>query len=106
MSANVWLLFYYFNDGHVLHLRPETVAIRRQKNVLVDYDAQMVSGDKSGLNFLTFLLQLRETPEKHQPGNWSDRDSNPEPLDESTTLPLDHSGSLCQEMYFLTASKT
>ena len=54
-----------FNDGHVLQLKPETVAVRRRKgNVLDDYDGQMVSGDKCGLNFLTFVLQLRKNPGK------------------------------------------
>ena len=30
--------------------------------VLDDYDGQIVSRDKCGLNFLTFVLQLRENP--------------------------------------------
>ena len=55
-----------FNDSHVLQLRPETVAIHKQmRNDSDDYDGQMVSGDKYGLNFLTFVLQLRENPEKN-----------------------------------------
>mgnify|MGYP007063917160 CR=1 FL=1 len=33
--------------------------------VLVDYDGQMVSGDNCGLNFLTFVLQLRENSRKN-----------------------------------------
>ena len=32
---------------------------------LDDYDGQMVSGDKCGQNFLTFVLQLRENPAKN-----------------------------------------
>ena len=56
-------MFFLFNDGHVLQLRPETVAARRRmKDGLDYYDSQMVSGDKYGLNFLTFVLQLREIP--------------------------------------------
>ena len=33
--------------------------------VLDDYDGQMVSGKKCGLNFLTFILQQRENPGKN-----------------------------------------
>ena len=50
-----------FKDGHVLQLTPETVAVRRRmRNGLDDYDVQMVPGNICGLNFLTFVLQLRE----------------------------------------------
>ena len=57
---------YLFNDGHVLQLRPETVVFRRRmRNVLDDYDGQMVSGDKCDLNFLTFVFQLNENPGKN-----------------------------------------
>ena len=32
-----------FNDGHVLHLRQETVAVHiRMRNILADHDGQMV----------------------------------------------------------------
>ena len=56
---------FFYNDGHVLQLRPETVAIhRRMSNGLDDYDGQMVSGNKLGLNLMTFVLQLRENPRK------------------------------------------
>ena len=59
-------LSFLFNDGHVRHLRPETVAVRRRmRNDLNDYDGQMVPGDKCGLNFLTFALHLRENPGKN-----------------------------------------
>ena len=54
-----------FNDGHVLQLRPETVAVRRRIGNDFDDDGQMVSGDKCGLNFLTFVLHLREKPGKN-----------------------------------------
>ena len=33
--------------------------------VLDDYDGQIVSGDNCGLNFLTFILQLKENPGKN-----------------------------------------
>ena len=32
--------------------------------VLVGYDEEMVPGDECGLNFLTFVLQLRKNPGK------------------------------------------
>ena len=35
-----------------------------------------------GPNFLTFVLRLRENPEKPQQGKLSDRGSNPDPLRE------------------------
>ena len=55
-----------FNDGPVLLLRPETVAIRRRMgNGLDEYNGQMLSGDKCDLNFLTFVLQLRKNPGKN-----------------------------------------
>ena len=60
----LFVFCYLFNDGHVLHLRPETVAVHsRMRNGFDDY-VQMVPRDKCVLNFLTFILQLRETPEK------------------------------------------
>ena len=46
-GRNMRIFIYLFNDGHVLHLRPETVAVRRRiGNGLEDYYGQMVSGDK------------------------------------------------------------
>ena len=52
--------FYLFNDGHtrILQLRTETIAVLRRMNSLDDYDGQMVSGNKSGLNVLIFVLLL------------------------------------------------
>ena len=78
------LLFILFHDGYVLQLRAETVAVRRRiRNGLDDYDSQMVYGDKCDLNFLKFVLHLRENPgKKSQPGNWPDRDLNPGSVDE------------------------
>ena len=59
-----------FNDGHVQHLRLETVAVRTRMNMISDdYDGQMIPRDECGPNFLTFVLQLRKAPEKPQPGN-------------------------------------
>ena len=44
-----------FKDGHLLQLRSEIITICGWMNmVLHDYDVQMIPGDKSGLNFLTF----------------------------------------------------
>ena len=54
-------LLFGWSRGHVLQLRPETVAVRRRMNmVLGDYDGQMIPGDECRLNFLTFVLQLRK----------------------------------------------
>ena len=70
-----------FNNGHVLHLRPETVSVDGWGMVLDDYDSQMVSRDNC-LNFLTFVLQLRKNSRKnlnqetHPTGIWTG------PLDE------------------------
>ena len=45
-----------FNDGHVLQLRSESIAIYRWMNMtLEDYDCQMIPGDTCGLNFLPCL---------------------------------------------------
>ena len=79
-----------FNDGPVLHLRSETVAICSWMNMVLD-DGQMIPRDKGGLNFLTFVLQLRKTSTRKLtrsgielgPAGW-----------EATILPLDHSGGL------------
>ena len=88
---NMGCFVILFNDGHVLQLRPETVAVlRRMRNGLDDYDGQMVSGDKCGLNFLTFVLQLRDNPgenliqETDPTGIWTGPVSW-----EAMTLPLD-----------------
>ena len=51
------LLFFLFNDGHVL----ETAAVRGR----MIYDGHVITGDECGPNFLTFVLQLRESPEKN-----------------------------------------
>ena len=48
-----------FNDGHILQLWSETVAVRRRINMVLD-GGKMVPGDEYGLNFLTFVLQLRK----------------------------------------------
>ena len=58
------IYFILFNDGNVLQLKSETVAVRRRRNGLNDYDGQMQSRGKCDLNFLTFVLQLRENPGK------------------------------------------
>ena len=40
------------------------------RNDLDDYDGQIVSGDKCGLNFPTFILQLREKTSTRKLTNW------------------------------------
>ena len=60
------LIDYLFSDGHVLHVRSETFAVRRRMNMFSDdYNGQMVLGDKCGPNFLTFILLLRKNPGKN-----------------------------------------
>ena len=91
----VCVIVILFNDGHVLQLRSETVAVRRRMNMVLDYyDGQMIPGDDCGLNFLTFALQLRKTPENPQPGNRSYRGSYLGPLREKQRRYLGHSGGL------------
>ena len=43
--------YYLFNNGHVLQLRSETVAVRRRMDLILDYDGQMIFGDECGLLF-------------------------------------------------------
>ena len=46
-QVNFFYFAILFNDGHVLQLRPETLAVSRwMENGLDDYDGQMVSWDK------------------------------------------------------------
>ena len=55
-----WLIvwYYLYNDGHLLHLRPETVAVRRLMNMVSnDYDGQMIPGTN-------VVLELRKNPEQ------------------------------------------
>ena len=64
MDSRKYFVFCFiilFNGCHVLQLRPETVALRRRmRSGFVNYDGQIVSGDKYDLNFLTFVLHLME----------------------------------------------
>ena len=64
-------IYFIFNDGH----RPiplicigTDAASRRMKDVLDDYKAQIVFGDKRGLNFPIFVLLLKN-PCKISRGN-------------------------------------
>ena len=46
-SRQRWPLFLLFNDGHVLQLWSETVAVRRQMNMVwMIYDGYMKTGDE------------------------------------------------------------
>ena len=63
LLLSLFVLFLLFNDGHILHLRPETVAVHRWMRNRFD-DGQMIPGDKYGLNFPIFVLQLRENSGK------------------------------------------
>ena len=81
-----------FNDGHVLQLRPETLTVhRRMGNGLDDYDGQIISRNKYGLNFLTFILQLRENSGKTSTRKLAWPGFEPGPTGRETTLPLNHS---------------
>ena len=62
---------------------------------LDDYNDQMVSRDKCGLNFLTLVLQLKENPGKTSTKKLTQSGFEPGFAGwEATTLPLDHSGGL------------
>ena len=52
----VGLMFLLFNDGHVLQLWSETVAVHRW----MIYNGHMITGDQCGPNYLTFVLQLTD----------------------------------------------
>ena len=41
-----------FNEDHVLQLRSEIVAVRKQMNMVSDDDVQMIPRDECDLNFL------------------------------------------------------
>ena len=69
LERHLLFLFVFvilFSDGHVLHLRLETVAVRRWiRNGLVDYDGQMVARNECGLMLVSsFLLSLYYRPIK------------------------------------------
>ena len=65
-NINMDLIDYLFSDGHVLHVRSETFAVRRRMNMVSDdYNGQMVLGDECGPNFLTFILLLWKNPGKN-----------------------------------------
>ena len=43
----------------VLHLKSQTVAVRRRMNMVSDdYDGQMIPGDECGLHFLIFVISF------------------------------------------------
>ena len=50
-----------FNDGYVLQLRSETVAVRRR----MIYGGHMITGDECGPSFLTCVFRLSEKPRKN-----------------------------------------
>ena len=80
-----------FNDGRVLQLWSETVAVRRR----MIYDSHMITGDECDPNFLTFVLRLRENPGKISTRKLTRSGIEPGPAAwEVTMLPLDHSGGL------------
>ena len=80
-SSVVWYYSYLFNDGHVLHLRPDTVAVRRRMNMVFDdYDDQRYLGTNVAQISWHLSYSWGKTPEKTSAGKWSDRGSNPGPL--------------------------
>ena len=63
--------------------------------ILGGYDVQMVPGHESDLNFLTFIFELRKTPEKHLNQEIDPIGIEPGPAQwEATTLSLDHSAGI------------
>ena len=80
-------VWYYdiilFNDGHVLHIMSEIVAVHRRMNMVLDvYHGHMIPGDEYCLNFLTSVLELRKTPEKISTKKLTRTGTNPGPLGE------------------------
>ena len=62
-KMNVLLLF---NDGHVLQLWSETVALRRRMIYGLDHvDGHMITKDECDSDFLKFVLWLMENPGKN-----------------------------------------
>ena len=54
-------LFILFNDGHVLHLRSETVVVRRRINMFcMINDAHMILRDECGLSFRDICFTVEE----------------------------------------------
>ena len=91
--AGIWCDIIVFNDGHLLHVRSEAVAVRRRLNmVLDDYEGQMIPGYECGLHFLTFVLHLRKNPGETSTRKLTRSGFEPWPTGwEITILHLDHS---------------
>ena len=71
--------------------------IGARNEIMMDgYGGQMIFGDLVGLNFLTFVLQVRKNPEKNfTQETCPNRGSNPGPLrDKRACYHLFHSGRL------------
>ena len=70
---------------------------------LVHCDGQMVSGNRCSLNFLTYVVQLKENPRKTSVRNWPYWEFNPGPFGwETRVLPFYHSsGPVLQISYQL-----
>ena len=57
---------FLFKDGHVLHVRSETIVDRRRMNIVLGaYGDQMITGDECGPNFLEFCLTVEGNPRKN-----------------------------------------
>ena len=54
-----------FKDGHLIHLRSETVVDTRRINVSGCWMMDIWYPVRMGLNFLIFVLQLRKSPKKY-----------------------------------------
>ena len=58
---------YLFIRRSGVYLKPETVTVIRQMDMMWMINYVHIRGDECGLNFLIFVLHLRKTPEKAQP---------------------------------------
>ena len=63
---------------------------RRMNMIWMVTDSHMIPWEVCGLNFRTFVLQLRENPGRPHPTNWSDWRQNPAPLDETGNMVRDY----------------
>ena len=90
-----------YNDGRVLQLWSETVAVRRRMlhglgDILWPYDNR----GRMWPNFLRFVIQLRENPGKTSTKKLTRPGIEPGPAArEVPLLPLDHGGGLVSLLY-------
>ena len=69
LGSRTFCFVILFNDGRVLQLKPETVAVPRWiRNGLDDYDGQMVSREQMWPRFPDIRLTVEGKPRKNLQG--------------------------------------